>query len=1207
MPQSSEFSTSVHKKLLGALDIFNPSRLSTEDDIAVALKVLEDRLDNESIILCSLQPEYPYVLEFIMSSVTEHSFKSLPQYILDNLPSDANGFRASFGYQVLSRLSHSLSRLPYPSGQRPDRLDDYRRDIEVAPALLEGLSKLLQEGYLDEKNMRRGKTRQSKVTSAAHAEVNDKLFQARGRDAPRDRKSAEELIESTIAIQKEILEVHLHHSLANPDVARLVRSSYIRENVLRGNLSISDEKVAIASAIGLSPSLTSTLDSIRADLYFESAVGFGKWRMLCSEPFLRDLTRDGAQSVPVLKRLKELSLGYFSETNQQRLTRKSPIDIYRAILPGSVSLVYHVDVILEFGKDVRLILSSTSSILGIYSLDELIGTNWNKLGKHQARKGSDYVKKCTTRTCRGSYFDPLTFKFDVTETSIRAVSTVAKSPEKGAVGSVDEIHRLLDLEKYAILSQNVMRDILGGHGYPHVFQVSYEEKKVVECTRSSFVLGRGGTGKTTVIVFKIFGIERAWKNKGCVGPRPRQLFLTKSRLLAEKVEQDYRIQRWNSRRKKVIFNLDDTDGRRDDLPQKFSELRDSDFPLFLTLDTPKLRSNKKNRKWYGRTDVVTYDVFKRMYWPHFSTSLTAGVSSSLAFGEILGMTTSNSSLSRPLTFSRDHQGIREITGLRLPKLRINRDAYENFRDTHKVESKVDYSLFEEYQKRKLKRGERDLADRTHTLLNELRVNGLKGELVDFVYVDEVQDLLLIDTRLIISLCRNPDGLLWAGDTAQTISIGSTFTFKKLSASVNRYQRSIGALRGTPRLPERFQLLTNYRSHGGIRFPGAIDRLQPEAGVVGKELPQIREFFLSTPGRLAKLGHNQYKDEHKKWDSKYAPLIREVNRLWIVDYSHSCERIMRSLFDRKLVVELPIARNPLELFANESTSEEWYEEGIRLLNHRLFEEAFRRCAYQSREVARDIPESEIRRRREAFAGAARSIRYAAAARCYAEINQHRDVVRAFKLADMFAEAASYCSDNNFLDIATSIIEKHGGDVVRRRFFKDTNAFTNERHRLFESCKASANTVHAKYRKFYLGPVPHLLLCVEWIVTRAQHLRNAIEARQVEATLEEKFETLEEQSETLEEKSDLTVQHKKMRGILSQSRILQKRIKPGSNVHPDANLEGDWDDERHLASLRGAVTKTRDLFERLSDTEAPSDEFELAWNGIMPSRLRERKGR
>jgi hypothetical protein len=118
-----------------------------------------------------------------------------------------------------------------------------------------------------------------------------------------------------------------------------------------------------------------------------------------------------------------------------------------------------------------------------------------------------------------------------------------------------------------------------------------------------------------VIVFKIFGIERAWQNQGCIGPRPRQLFITKSQLLAEKVEREYvsllyslstgpdaplyvheRIQRWNSRRKRGDSNPDDTESERDsipddtggemeDLPQKFSELRDSDFPLFLTMET----------------------------------------------------------------------------------------------------------------------------------------------------------------------------------------------------------------------------------------------------------------------------------------------------------------------------------------------------------------------------------------------------------------------------------------------------------------------------------------------------------------------------------------------------------------------------------------------------------------------------------------------
>jgi hypothetical protein len=59
----------------------------------------------------------------------------------------------------------------------------------------------------------------------------------------------------------------------------------------------------------------------------------------------------------------------------------------------------------------------------------------------------------------------------------------------------------------------------------------------------------------------------------------------------------------------------------------------------------------------------------------------------------------------------------------------------------------------------------------------------------------------------------------------------------------------------------------------------------------------------------------------------------------------------------------------------------------------------------------------------------------------------------------------------------------------------------------------------------------------------------------------------------------------------------------------NLQGDWDGERHLEPIRNTVAKTKDLLERLEDPDAPFDramfdEFELAWNGIMPSRLRER---
>ena len=75
-------------------------------------------------------------------------------------------------------------------------------------------------------------------------------------------------------------------------------------------------------------------------------------------------------------------------------------------------------------------------------------------------------------------------------------------------------------------------------------------------------------------------------------------------------------------------------------------------------------------------------------------------------------------------------------------------------------------------------------------------------------------------------------------------------------------------------------------------------------------------------------------------------------------------------------------------------------------------------------------------------------------------------------------------------------------------------TKGRNRLFKSCKASAKAVHVRYRKFYLGPVPHLLLCLEWIIMHSQDSKNVIKARRVETT-------------TLQEKSDLIVQHKLMR--------------------------------------------------------------------------------
>jgi len=71
MAQLSELSTTgVHQQLLAGFTIFRPSLLRTGADIAAAVGVLEDSLDDKSIgpiLLCSLLPEHPYVFEFIVS------------------------------------------------------------------------------------------------------------------------------------------------------------------------------------------------------------------------------------------------------------------------------------------------------------------------------------------------------------------------------------------------------------------------------------------------------------------------------------------------------------------------------------------------------------------------------------------------------------------------------------------------------------------------------------------------------------------------------------------------------------------------------------------------------------------------------------------------------------------------------------------------------------------------------------------------------------------------------------------------------------------------------------------------------------------------------------------------------------------------------------------------------------------------------------
>jgi hypothetical protein len=106
------------------------------------------------------------------------------------------------------------------------------------------------------------------------------------------------------------------------------------------------------------------------------------------------------------------------------------------------------------------------------------------------------------------------------------------------------------------------------------------------------------------MLFKMLGIERAWEMHTEESTKPRQLFVTKSRMLVEKVEEYFTkllnslsdscksqqelIEICKTRKlgeeQKGLFETDDMVNWRSDLPARFSLLGDEHFPLFLTFD-----------------------------------------------------------------------------------------------------------------------------------------------------------------------------------------------------------------------------------------------------------------------------------------------------------------------------------------------------------------------------------------------------------------------------------------------------------------------------------------------------------------------------------------------------------------------------------------------------------------------------------------------
>ncbi|KAH7516697.1 hypothetical protein FEM48_Zijuj10G0162600 [Ziziphus jujuba var. spinosa] len=462
------------------------------------------------------------------------------------------------------------------------------------------------------------------------------------------------------------------------------------------------------------------------------------------------------------------------------------------------------------------------------------------------------------------------------------------------------------LMKFYSLSSGIVDHLItscGGEEMEFPFELSSQELEIVHFNRSSFVLGRSGTGKTTVLIGKLFQKERlhhiasegfhelncciSKDNKTEDGESAeeikeshlRQIFVTFSPNLCYAVKQHISgLKRFacggDSSKESTKARLDDIDGSMEftDIPDSFIDLPPKLYPLVITFHKflmmlngtvgssffhrfPEARGPSQGNtssskslalKTFIRMKEVNFDKFKSSYWPHFSMHLTKNLESSTVFTEIMSYIKGKLQPGKACD-DRLRKDYISLSGRRVSKL--------SMQERERV-----YDIFLQYEKRKMKNGEYDLADLVSDLHHRLREHKYEGDKLDFVYIDEVQDLTMRQISLFKYVCRNvDDGFVFSGDTAQTIARGVDFRFEDIrslfyeefvmkSSCEEAYRTSKHV-----KIADNFQLSQNFRTHAGVLklaqsvidllyhfFPQSIDVLNLETSLIHEKTPVLIE-------------------------------------------------------------------------------------------------------------------------------------------------------------------------------------------------------------------------------------------------------------------------------------------------------------------------------------------------------------------------------
>ncbi|XP_026431615.1 TPR and ankyrin repeat-containing protein 1-like [Papaver somniferum] len=681
----------------------------------------------------------------------------------------------------------------------------------------------------------------------------------------------------------------------------------IRDAKQRGCFFNADEDEELVKAMIKAKKELDQLDNLLHEdsMLFKSAL----WKVLFSNNFRKSFgkLKSSQTQKSVVNLLVKLSNGWRPKKLEVEILCGNSVQLVKQYKVGRIYIISSVDVakyscytqvlriwdILSL-EEIPKLVKSLDSIFSIYT--------------------DDYLNRCKLEHMKGDLVVPITWRIDDEIVRYKKTNNAESvdSTSDGVSGGrcyieSSKVRDSLLLMKFYSLSAGLVNHLLSGSDGKELdlpFEVTDKELDIILYPRSTFILGRSGTGKTTVLTMRLFQKEQQhyFSSKGFVEPLGdislsaptgnicrvvgnetnctvlRQLFVTVSPKLCSAVKnQISNLKSFSSSSRASTehnsVQLPDVNDavQYQDIPNSLRDIPPESYPLVITFQKFLMMldgsmgnsyfdrfsvirelSQSKNAtsrsfalRAFIRTKEVNYERFNSSYWPHFNCQLTKKLDSSMVFIEII---------------SHIKGGL--FAG-KLPDDKLSREDYILLSDGRvsslsRERREMIYDIFLEYEKKKILHDEFDSADFVIDLHRRLKTGCYEGQEMDFVYIDEVQDLTMRQIGLFKYICRNfVEGFVFSGDTAQTIAGGVDFRFQDArSLFYNEFILDSGSdVMGNAKdmdpshISDIYHLNQNFRTHAGVLnlsqsvvellhkfFPHHIDNLSPETSLIYGEAP-----------------------------------------------------------------------------------------------------------------------------------------------------------------------------------------------------------------------------------------------------------------------------------------------------------------------------------------------------------------------------------